>query len=220
MKPQSIIVAILLVCRMTHAQDICHFTKVEIPRAEARLLELARVFEFRSECVLPQVDGSDRECRFIAERYQQGKCISRQSFSLAKYSNQELSEGRYRGFISFGWHMDDQKLVGVHDTGYFHETGFAKLPDFDSDRPRIWAFFKDSRAEPRASNSGRNFDLYPILGIRGPEPLTLNGVTQGRIGDIYSLPSEQLVRFFKDQLDAVIVYLSFGVRPDLDYDNK
>jgi hypothetical protein len=215
MKFHPFILIALLICGRAQAQEICHFTHVDIPRNEVRLLELARVVEFRCECLLPRLDDNSQ---FIAERYQNGKCVSRQWFSLGKYGQQ--SEGNYKGIISFGWHMDDHKLVGVHDTGYFHQTGFAEMPGFHSSLPNVWSFFKDSRAETRTSNSGLRFDLYPIIGIRGSKEQTINGVTvTGRTGDISSLSQKQLIDLFKNQPDAIIVYLSFGAGlPDLDYD--
>ena len=232
MKSQSIIIAIILASRMTHAQDFCHFTKVEIPRDEARLLELARVIEFRCDSILPEALINKRTLKgaefmvptkFIAERYQGGKCVSRQCFSLGMYSSDQLSGGSYKGIISFGWNMDDQKLVGVHDTGYAHHTGYANLPEFDTNRPGLWVFFKDSQAERRTSNGGLPFDLYPIIGIRGSKPFIINGdtisVTNG--SDFYSLPSDQMSKYFKAVPDGVIVYLYFGGgSPQLDYDNK
>jgi hypothetical protein len=219
-----ILIALLINCR-AHAQDICHFTKVDIPRNEARLLELARVIEFRCDSILPQVqvDEGSGTSQFIAERYQNGKCVGRQCFSLGVFSKDELLKGSYRGIISFGWHMDDQKLVGVHDTGYFHQTGFANLPGFDANRPNPWVCFKDSQAEPRTSNGGLHFDLYPIIAMRGSKPWTVNGaIISGRLASaFYSLPSDQLTSAFKKYPDAVIVYLSFGAGlPQLDYDKK
>jgi len=222
MKAQSIIITVLLVCGMAQAQDVCHFNKVEIPRNEARLLELARVIEFRCECLLPKLDREHGDFQFIAERYQAGKCVSRQCFSLGKYSSNEIVDGNYQGVISFGWDMNDQKLVGVHDSGYFRYPGFAELPGFHASRPNVWAFFKNSQAEQRTSKSGMKFDLYPVIGIRGEKELMYNGVTiSGRTGDIYSYPSKQLTGFFKGNPDAVIVYLCYAAgRPDLDYDKK
>jgi hypothetical protein len=199
------------------AQDICHFTKVNIPRNEARLLELANVIEFRCECVLPPPAG---DSQFVAERYQEGKCVSRQLFAIGKYG--DSSQGNYKGIISFGWQMNDQKLAGVHDTGFFHLPGFANLPGFDSSRPSVWAFFKDSQAETRTSKGAQRIELYPVIGIRGAKARTFsNGLTDmgQRTVDLSSLPQEKLTDYFKTMPDAVIIYLSFGSgNPDLDYD--
>ncbi|MGJ8676734.1 MAG: hypothetical protein ACSHX0_04400 [Akkermansiaceae bacterium] len=217
--------------RIASAQEICHFTKIEIPRNEARLMELVRVIEFRCDCILPKVliEKSHKDTQFmnntqfIAERYQDGKCVSRQCFSLGMYSKAQLFEGNYRGIISFGWHMDEQTLVGVNDTGYFHQTGFAQLPSFDSGRPNLWMFFEDSKPESRISKGGLHFDLYPIIAIRGSKPLIINGnIMSARLGSaFFSRPSDDLTNAFKRDPDTIIVYLSFGTgSPPLDYDKK
>lgn len=105
-----------------------------------------------------------------------------------------------------------------NDTGFFRLPGFANLPNFHSSRPRLWLFFKDSKPEPREAQDGLKFDLYPIIGIRGskykehPEGLTLSTFNTGP--GISSLPSKELVSFFRKQPDSVIVYLYlYGATP-------
>lgn len=209
MKLSSLTLSVLLLTYGAQAEDVCRFTPVEIPRNESRLLELARVVEYRCECVLPRLD---EDSQFIAERYQNGKCVSRQAFSLGKYSNDR--EGDYKGTIAFGWHEDDHILVGVHDTGYFHQTDIAKLANFTPTSSRVWSFFKESRAEQRAGKSGLSVKLFPIIGIRG-------GSSAQRTRDIPSLPQEEMTRFFQTSSDSIIVYLSFGAGlPDFDYDKN
>lgn len=198
------------------AQVACHFNRIDIPRNDARMLELVRVVEFRCECVLPELNS---DSQFIAERYQDGKCVSKHCFSLGKYSSS--AEGVYKGVISFGWHMDDYKLVGVHDTGYFRQSGFAMMPGFVATENGAWSFFKDSFPEARTSKSGLPFDLYPIFGLRSSKLRTINGVTvSGKIGTAASPPTqESVIKSYANAPDAIIVYLSFGAgRPDLEYE--
>src|SRR4051812_38195695 len=52
----AIILTALLLIGSAHAGEVCHFTRAEIPRTEAQLMELARVVEFRCECVLPRLE--------------------------------------------------------------------------------------------------------------------------------------------------------------------
>ena len=180
------------------------------------MLELARIVEFRCECVLPELDA---DSQFVAERYQDGKCVSRRCFSLGKYGRS--ADGVYKGVISFGWQMDDHKLVGVHDTGYFHQSGFAMMPGFVATENGAWSFFKDSFPEARTSKSGLHFDLYPIFGLRGSKPRTINGVElSGQTGTAASPPTQEgAIKSYTNAPDAIIVYLSFGVgNPDLEYD--
>jgi hypothetical protein len=200
----------------TSAQVVCHFNRVDIPRNDARLLELARVVEFRCEYVLPMLED---DSQFIAERYQNGKCVSRHCFSLGVYSSS--ADGFYKGVISFGWHMDDYKLVGINDTGYFHLSGFAMMAGFVATENGAWSFFKDSLPEARISKSGLHFDLYPVFALRSSKERTFKGVTlAGLTGTAASPPTqENVVKSYANAPDAIIVYLSFGTgRPDLEYD--
>jgi len=161
------------------------------------------------------------DTQFLAERYQESKCVSRQFFSLGKYSPKELAEGSYRSLISFGWKMDDQKLVGVNDTGFFRQPGFVDLPDFAASRPAA-SFFKSSKAEPRTCARGTKFNLYPIIGISGDKQKTYDGLTlsSSRI-DTSKFTSSELVNYYRGKEDSVIVYLYFGTGTrDLDYDKK
>ena len=177
MKDKLILSATFLACGIAHAQDICHFNKVDIPRNESRLLELASVIEFRCEPTIPKalIDEAHGNTQFLAERYQDEKCVSREFFSVGKQSSKEKS------VISFGWNMDKQKLVVVNDTGFFRLSGFVDLPDFHSSGPRLWSFFKNSKPEPREAQDGLKFDLYPIIGIRGSKArdIDANGYPPG-----------------------------------------
>lgn len=207
---QPLILAIHLICGSVYAEDACEFSAVEIPRNERRLMELARVVEFRCEAALPQAlvdDEAHGNCQFIAERYQDGKCVGRQWFSASKHSIGEITEGSYESIISFGWHMDEQKLVGVHDTGYFHRSGVVMLPEFSKGRPHLSQFFRNSEAEPRISESGIRLNLYPIIALRGSKPRALNDgtVIEGRTGTAVLSTNS-----FKSYPDAVIVYLYVG----------
>lgn len=207
----------LLACNIVFAEDICHFNKVEIPRNESRLLELASVIEFRCEPTIPKalIDEAHGNTQFLAERYQDGKCVSREFFSVGKGSSTE------KHVISFGWNMDNQKLVGVNDTGFFRLPGFANLPNFHSSRPRLWSFFKDSKPVPRESKDGLKFNLYPIIGIRGSKAkssIDANGYppasTFQPIFRSTPLSSTELINTFRKQPDSIIVYLYlYGATP-------
>ncbi|BDS07730.1 hypothetical protein NT6N_27700 [Oceaniferula spumae] len=218
MKSTLIAIIALLTCTIAFAQNVCHFNKTEIPRHESRLLELARVIEFRCDCVIPKAiidrvykgDTFMEDTQFLAERYQDGKCVSRKFFSLGKYSRASLSKGNYRSIITFGWNMDTQRLVGVNDTGFFRFPGFIDLPNFAASRPAA-SFFKNSKTEPRTCARGSKFNLYPIIAINGDKRKTYDGftLTQPRI-NISNFTSNKLVNHYKDKSDSVIVYLYFG----------
>jgi len=186
------------------AQEFCSFTKVSISDNDKRLLELSRIIEYRSESFIPE---SIREAHnafdtcLVAERYKDGKCVSREMFSAGKLA--QARDGGNKGVISFGWNIEKQSLSGVNGSGNFRFPGHIKLQNFNPSSPRYSSFFKISKPEVRIILNYKS-TIYPVFGIIG-----LEGEPKRLSKSLDNLSSEQLSTHYKSQKDAVIVYLCF-----------
>ena len=189
---------LLIVSPLVWGQDTSHFRRADIPRSEARLLELAGVREFRCDYDLARFAQGTL---LIAEVFRDGKCIDRFRLSRAKYD--ESKKGK-TGIISFGWERNDHDLVSVHDNGDFYSpwTATVHLPDF---RPVDAYYFTDSRPEKRKPDKEgvgySDFELYPVIGLCGERT---HKIRYPAIADTQTfLKSCELA----GATDAVIVYL-------------
>jgi len=191
----------LILSPLAWGQDPSHFRRVDIPRSESRLSELAGVREFRCDYDLARFTQGTL---LIAEVFRDGKCIERFRLSRAKYD--ESKKGK-TGIISFGWQRNSHDLVSVHDNGDFYSpwTASVHLRDFN---PVDAYYFADSLPEKRKPDKKDSgyfyFELYPVIGLCGERSLQIgypkNGDTQSFL-KACSLAGAK---------DAVIVYLYFS----------
>jgi hypothetical protein len=143
-----------------------HFRPATIPANEARLMELARVREFRGSYEL----GEFRQgTLLIAELYVDGQPVKAFRLARAKYGTDRQSR---TGTLAFGWHRDARQLVSVHDNGELYSPWTAKidLPDFS---PQDAHWFTDSAPVERKPDRDGSvpFQLYPVMGLCGERSL-------------------------------------------------
>lgn len=139
-----------------------HFRPVAIPAGEVRLMELARIREFRSSYEMGEFCQGTL---LIAELHDDGKAVK--SFLLSRAKHDTAKQGR-SGLLSLGWHRDLHQLVSLNDDGDLHGPWVAKidLPDF---KPFDACYFQNSLPEERepARGGGLKFKLYPVVGLCG-----------------------------------------------------
>lgn len=139
-----------------------HFRPAAIPANEVRLMELARVREFRGDYELGEFCQGTL---LIAELHVEGQPVKDFRLSRAKYDTVRKSR---TGTLAIGWHRDARQLVSVHDNGDAYSPWTAKidLPDFT---PQDAHWFEDSAPEERkpAREGLFPFQLYPVMGLCG-----------------------------------------------------
>jgi hypothetical protein len=146
-----------------------HFRPAAVPAHEARLMELARIREFRGGYELGEFSQGTL---LIAVLHVEGQPAKAFRLSRAKY---DAAKQTRTGTLSFGWHRDARHLVSVHDNGDFHSPWTAKidLPDFS---PQDAHWFEHSAPEERkpARDWHLSFDLYPVMGLCGERTAQVN----------------------------------------------
>lgn len=140
-----------------------HFTPAEIPDNEVRLMELARVREFR---IAYELGEACPQSLLVAELHTFGQPVRAFPLARAVYARDEKTA---KGTISLGWHRDARQLVSVHDNGrrelYSPFTAKIDLPGFS---PQDGFYFRDSVPEERTpQREGMKFQLYPVAGLCG-----------------------------------------------------
>ena len=146
-----------------------HFRPAPVPAGEARLMELARIREFRGSYELGEfVQGT----LLIAELHVEGQPVKAFRLSRAKYDRARQTR---TGILSFGWHRDARHLVSVNDNGDLYSPWTAKidLPDF---APQDAHWFADSVPERRKAEQDWHvsFGLYPVMGLCGERSSQVN----------------------------------------------
>jgi len=153
-----------------------HFRPTPVPAEAARLMELARVREFRGSYELGEFCQGTL---LIAELHVAGQPVRSFRLSRAKYDRAKQTR---TGTLSFGWHRDARQLVSVNDNGDLYSPWTAKigLPDFS---PQDAYWFANSAPEPRkaAQDWHISFELYPVMGLCGERSAQINyaGVKSG-----------------------------------------
>jgi hypothetical protein len=139
-----------------------HFRPDPVPADEARLMELARIREFRGSYELGEFAQGTL---LIAELHVEGQPVKAFRLSRAKYDRAKQTRS---GTLSFGWHRDARHLVSVNDNGDLYSPWTAKidLPDFS---PQDAHWFADSVPERRKAKQDwhASFELYPVMGLCG-----------------------------------------------------
>lgn len=146
-----------------------HFRPAPIPANEARLMELARIREFRGSYDLGEFCQGTL---LIAELHVEGQPVKAYRLSRAKYdrAKQTLS-----GTLAFGWQRDTHQLVSVNDNGDLYSPWTAKI-DLPAFSPLDSHWFTDSASEERkpAQQGHFAFQLYPVMGLCGERTLQVN----------------------------------------------
>lgn len=188
-----------------------HFRPVEIPANEVRLMELARVREFR---VAYELGESSPQTLLVAELYTFGKPTRVFRLSRAIYPPGKQSSS---GTISFGWNRDARHLVCVHDNGrpelYSPFSAKINLPEFS---PMDAFYFQDSTAEDRGSESGGvKFRLYPVAGWCGERSLQIRSEGVKSVKDYVAACASAGAK------NAVVVYVyrsEYGGDPPMKFE--
>jgi hypothetical protein len=176
--------------------DTAHFKRLDIPKNEARLSELAGVREFRCSFELGHFCI---ETLLIAEVFHDGKCTKRYRLSRIPY---DPDTKIVTGTISIGWQSIAHRIVSVQDrTGSeWVESASAPAPNFEP-WPRDQFYFVDSRGEKRREGD-RDFELFPVLGFCGPHERM-----QIRLVDVRDKESFLAACKAAHEMDAVVIYI-------------
>jgi hypothetical protein len=188
-----------------------HFRLAPIPAPEARLMELARIREFRGGYELGEVSQGTL---LIAELHEKGQPTRAFRLARAKYDRAKQSR---TGTLAFGWHRDARQLVSVHDNGDLYSPWVAKidLPDF---APLDAHWFEDSAPEERKPDrdGGFPFRLYPVMGLCGERSLQISYSDVKTGGDFVKACHAAGAK------SAVVIYLylsPFDEQPSMKFEN-
>ena len=188
--------AVIITATATALAGDNHFRPAAIPANEARLMELARIREFRGSYEIAEFCQGTL---LIAELHVEGQPVKAYRLSRAKY---DLSKQTRSGTLAFGWHRDTHQLVSVNDNGDLYSPWSAKI-DLSDFSPQDAYWFESSAPEDRKppQEGQLPFQLYPVMGLCGERSLHVNYSKVKTAGDFVTATKTAGAK------SAVVIYL-------------